>query len=308
MNMDIDRLMNKTIPYELRSILLERTGLDTLPERIWKRMSALNTWGTNAIEGSTLTREETEKLVIDGTSIKGRSISEVLETVQHDRVFRSLPGMVRREISLEMILHMHEQVFFGILPDAGQWRRVNVRIRGASFSPPRMEKVVREMERWATEYRERDIKGGDTFELAASTHFDFEKIHPFSDGNGRIGRLLLNLHFLKRNWPPVHVLPEHRKQYLDGLNRADAEGDLSSLIKLLEKLMGGSLLGLLDEVGTAEDELVTLAEAAENSPYSVKYLGLRCKQGMLPAVRSKRNKWLVSRRVLRLYREHAGRR
>jgi len=306
--MNIIKLMNKNILTELRSVLLERTCLDSLPESTWKRMAALNTWGTNAIEGSTLTRAETERLVIDGTSVKGKPITELLETVQHERVFRTLPGMTGRDITLETILHMHEQVFFGILPDAGQWRRVNVRIRGASFTPPRMEKVFRELEKWTAEYRQRDVDAEDTFVLGARMHFDFERIHPFSDGNGRIGRLLLNLHFLRRNWPPVHILPEHRKEYLDGLNLAQTEGDRSSLVTLFGKLMAASLLDILDEVGTPEDELVPLKEAADHSPYSRKYLALRCKQGMLPAVRRIGKKWLTSRRVLRLYREHAGRR
>ncbi len=306
--MDINKLMNKNILKDLRSVLLERTRLDSLPESTWKRMSALNTWGTNAIEGSTVTREEAECLVIDGTSIKGKPVAEVLETVQHERVFRSLPSLTSRDISLETILGMHEQVFFGIFQDAGQWRRVNVRIKGASFTPPRMEKVVRELEKWTAEYRQRDIDGEDTFLLGARMHFDLERIHPFSDGNGRIGRLLLNLHFLMRNWPPIHVLPEHRKEYLDGLNFSHTEGDLSSLVYLFEKLMGASLLDLLDEVGTSEDELMTLKMAEKHSPYSHNYIALRCKQGMLPAVRRTGNKWLTSGRALRLYGDHAGRR
>ncbi len=300
--------MNYSILYELRSVLLERTNLHNLPESIWKRMGALNTWGTNAIEGSTVTREEAEKLIVHGKSIRGKPVTEVLETVQHERVFRSLPDMTGRDISLEMILEMHERIFYGILPDAGQWRRVNVRIRGATVTPPRMEKVVREMESWTKEYRQRDIEGEETFVLASRMHYDFERIHPFSDGNGRIGRLLLNLHFLKRNWPPVHILPEHRNAYLDGLNRADAEGNLSYLESLLTMLMGASLLDILDEVGTAEDELITIKEAAENSPYSAKYLALRCKQGMIPAVRQGGKKWLTSRRALDLYGKHSGRR
>lgn len=299
--------MKYSILNELRSFLLERTDLHSLPDNIWKRMGALNTWGTNAIEGNTVTRVEAEKLVIEGSSVRGRTVAEVLETVQHERVFRSLPGMTSRDISLEMILQLHERVFYGILPDAGQWRRVNVRISGAAFTPPRMEKVVREMERWTGEYRERDIEGEDTFGLASRMHYEFERIHPFSDGNGRIGRLLLNLHFLKRNWPPVHILPEHRKEYLDGLDRADAAGDQSYLGSLLARLMGASLVSLLDEVGTAEDELITLKEAAENSSYTAKYLALRCNQGMVPAVKQGGKKWLTSRRALDLYGKHSGR-
>jgi len=72
--------------------------------------------------------------------------------------------------------------------------------------------------------------------------------------------------------------------------------------------MSASLIEILDELGTADDELVTLREAAEHSPYSTKYLALRCKQGMLPAARRTGKKWLTSRRSLSLYGKHSGRR
>ncbi len=306
--MSIITIMDKYTLNELRSVLLERTSLRSLPESTWKRISTLNTWGTNAIEGSTVTREEAERIILDGTSVKDRSMAEVLETVQHERVFRSLPGMTGRELSLHTILEMHRNVFFSILRDAGHWRRVNVRIRGASFTPPRMEKVVGRMDEWLKEFGQMDVEGEDTFILGAHMHYGFERIHPFSDGNGRIGRLLLNLFFITRNWPPVHVLPEHRDEYLYSLNLADSEEGLSAMVFLLQKLMASSLLQILDDVGTAEDELFTLKRAAENVPYSQKYLALRCKQGKLAAVRHGGKKWLTSRRALRLYGERIGRR
>jgi len=62
-----------------------------------------------------------------------------------------------------------------------------------------MEKIIGEMDAWLAEYQKRDIEGEDAISLAVWMHFEFERIHPFSDGNGRIGRLLLNLHFLKRS-------------------------------------------------------------------------------------------------------------
>ena len=122
---------------------------------------------------------------------------------------------------------------------------------------------------------------------------------------GRIGRLLMNLHFLKRNWPPIHILPAHRDTYLDSLNSA-AKGDLEPLEDIFKTLMASSLLDLLDQVGTHKDELMSLKEVAEYSPYSEKYLSLRCKQGELPALKSGRE-WRTSKWALALYQEHGGR-
>jgi len=298
--------MNESILETLRSKLLERTSFDKLPESVWKRSAALNTWGTNAIEGNTITWAEAERILFEERSVSGKPIRDVLETIQHEQAFRGLLNRRKREITLQTVLELHDEVFRGILYDAGQWRRVNVRIRGAGFTPPRMEKVQREMKKLISKYRQDDIEGVNVFELGAWMHFNFEWIHPFQDGNGRIGRLLLNLHFLRRNWPPIHVLPRNRKDYLKALNSA-ADEDYYPLVNLLKTLMGASLLGLLDQVGTKKDGLMNLKEAANSSPYSEKYLALRCKQGELPALRSGRE-WRTSERALALYLDIVGRR
>jgi len=297
--------MEQIILDALRSKLLERVRLGTLPESTWKRISVLNTWGTNAIEGSTITRRDAERILLEGKTPGGRPIRDVTETLQHEQIFRNLPGRAEAPITLVTVLELHVGVFRMILPEAGHWRRVNVRIRGARFTPPRMEKVLGEMESWLDAYTERDMNGEDVFTLGAWMHFEFERIHPFSDGNGRAGRLLLNLHFLKRNWPPVHILPANRDDYLDSLNRA-ADGNFVPLENLLRSLMASSLMDLLDQVGTAEDELISLKDAARLSPYSENYLALRCKQGELPSIKSGRE-WRTSSRALALYKQYTGR-
>ena len=132
--------MNKTILESLRSALLERTDILNLPEDILKRTAALNTWGTNAIEGSTIGWEEAEEILLKERSVEGKPIRDVLETIQHERVFCSLAQFPKRVLKLTDILELHEEVFKGVHPQAGQWRMVNVRITEALFKPPRMEK------------------------------------------------------------------------------------------------------------------------------------------------------------------------
>ncbi|TLZ68877.1 MAG: Fic family protein [Methanobacteriota archaeon] len=297
--------MDKTILEPLRQELLTRTPLDTIPAGVWKRAGALNTWGTNAIEGNTLSRREVERVLLEQRSVADRPLHDVLETVQHARAFEELLTRKGKPIRLPTILELHEAVFHGIKDDAGQWRRVNVRIAGTQHVPPRMERVVSMMSEWIESQAKRDTLGEDVFSLAAWMHFGFESIHPFSDGNGRVGRLLLNLHFLKHNWPPVHILPPDRSRYLTSLDMGHA-GTLTDLVEFLELAMGRSLLDLLDQVGTREDELRPLKKLAGKSPYSAKYLGLRASQDRLPALKVSGD-WHTSERAIRVYRELVAR-
>lgn len=293
--------MPNPILLALRDTLLTRAPLDALPAGVWKRTGALNTWGTNAIEGNTLSREEVERVLLKERSVAGRPLRDLLETVQHEQAFEGLLDRRDAPVRAGTARELHEAVFRGIAPDAGQWRRMNVRIAGMSHVPPRMELVSARMAEWEEDYGERDVGGEDVFRLGAWMHFGFEAIHPFSDGNGRVGRLLLNLHFLKHNWPPVHILPPDRARYLRALD-AGHSGEFGGLEGFLEAAMGRSLLDLLDQVGVAEDELRPLRRLAARGPYSAKYLGLRASQERLPAVKVSGD-WMSSPRALRLYRE-----
>ena len=297
--------MNEGILKRLRDSLLTRSPLDQLPDDVWKRTSALNTWGTNAIEGNTLTWHEVERLLIEERSVGNKPVRDVIETLQHEATFGGLLVRRRQRIGLQTVLELHESVFRGVKADAGRWRHVNVRIQGSKHTPPRMEKVVDEMERMLADYDVRDGRGDDIFSLGAWLHHKFESIHPFSDGNGRIGRLLLNLHFLKHNWPPVHILPPDRKRYLSAMEKGHSS-DLSGLVLLLKELTGRSILDLLNQLGTAEDELRPLQYFEAKGPYSAQYLRLRAGQGRLPALKVSGD-WHTSTRALRLYREATGR-
>jgi len=297
--------VKESILLSLRGGLFDRVALDNLPEGVWKRAGALNTWGTNAIEGNTLTWRDVERLLLEERSVSNRPVPDVLETIQHERIFRELLDMRKKPVNLVTVLNLHEGVFRGVKADAGQWRRVNVRIAGSKHIPPRMERVVQSMENWIKEYGARDIGGENVFSLGAWMHHRFESIHPFADGNGRVGRLLLNLHFLRHNWPPLHVLPPDRKTYIGHMEEAH-DGDLSGLTEFFGVLMSRSLLDLLDQVGTDDDELRPLRRFEKATGHTAKYLSLRAGQGVLPAVKVAGD-WYTSLIALKLYNQEVGR-
>jgi Fic family protein len=296
--------MDKNILNELRQAFLDRGGMTSLPGSAQLDLRVQATFGTNAIEGNALTLEEV-RTVVEGQSVGGRPMRDVLEAVQHEQAFRAMLAHPFPQVELVTILRFHEQVFRGILADAGQWRRVNVKIAGGGHIPPRMEKVLPMMDLLEKDYARSDLAGEEAFHLGAELHQRFEMIHPFSDGNGRVGRLLLDLHFLRHNWPPVMIMPSDRKAYLTALEKG-ADGDTALLEGLLRKKMATSLLFLLDKVGTQEDELVPLDRLGSPTEYSAKYLSLRCQQGALPGLLQK-GVWTTSPRALSLYRSHLGR-
>lgn len=307
----------------LRADLAPLTGgYRSFPEDVWKRSGVLNTWGTNAVEGNTLRFEDVERLLIEEQSVSNKPVRDVVETLQHERAFRSLTARRHAPIDLVTVLELHEEVFRG-MPHAspGRWRTGTVFIAGSKHRPPRPEKVVRELEGWLRTYRHRSAPSHDALAAGAWMHHAFEAIHPFQDGNGRVGRLLLNLHLLRAEWPPVHVLPPDRDRYIGALE-AGNDGDLEPLTDYFGVLALRSCLDLLDQVGGPEHELKELRafEGASWNPYSAHYLALRARQGVLGAIpsfatsapsstwrRPGRPRWLTTEAALRHYLDHDAR-
>ncbi len=187
--------------------------------------------------------------------------------------------------------------------NAGQWRRVNARISGSKYSPQRVEKLISLLKKWEQHYVEMEMNCQDVFSQVSEIHFGFESIHPFSDRNGRAGRLLLNIHFLNHNWPLVCIHPHDRNGYPDALEFAH-HNSTDRLTEFLKTNMASSLIFMLGMIGSEDDNLLTLDEAKKTSDtnYSTKYLALKIKQEGLPGIRLS-NMWKTSPVSIGLYRE-----
>ncbi|MCL5783434.1 MAG: Fic family protein [Candidatus Thermoplasmatota archaeon] len=299
--------MDRFILNRLREKVLDRGPIRNIPEKTLQEAFIMNTWGTNAIEGNTLTLEEVAIIIEKGLTVPNRPVRDLLETVQHNSALSELVKGNISEVNMKSALNFHQLIFHGILVDAGQWRRVNVGISGSRYSPPRVEKLLTLLQEWEHNYAAMEMNRKDVFYQAAEMHFGFESIHPFSDGNGRVGRLLINIHFLNHNWPLLNVLPRDRNAYLKALEIAHSKGT-AGLTRFLETNMAKSLIFILEKVGSEENKLMKLSEAKEVSgtDYSTKYLALRINQGELPGIRLN-NAWQTSPAAIRLYREVKGR-
>ena len=298
-------MMRESILAELRRQLLDRCPLTALPEPVLRATAALNTWGSNSIEGNGLSLEDVDRIVLEDMTPGGRSVGDVLETVQHMAAFEGLFGRASEPITTQTAQELHLQVFQGVIHDAGRWRGGDVSVTGSFHTPPHADWVAPMMLEWEHELVEREMGEGNVTATATWMHHRFETIHPFSDGNGRAGRLLLNLYLLRHNWPPVHVLPMDRDRYLDAMGEGHT-GHLPPLAALIRVLLGRSLVLLLDVMGSKEDELLRVSELEKDGPYSAKYLALRASQGELPAV-MRVGRWCTSRRALGMYRRELGR-
>ncbi len=171
------------------------------------------TYSSNAIEGNTLTLKETA-LALEGITIDKKPLKDHLEAVGHRDAFFYIQELVTNNepISEGIIKEIHSLVLIDRPEDKGVYRRIPVRIMGAVHEPPQPYLVPIQMEQLVQEFsnaKQHPIVS------AALFHLKFEGIHPFIDGNGRTGRLVLNLTLMQNGYPPINVKFADRQRYYD---------------------------------------------------------------------------------------------
>ncbi|SMG59128.1 Fic family protein [Paraburkholderia susongensis] len=207
------------------------------------------TYHSNAIEGNTLTLRET-KVVLEGITVGGKSLREHFEATNHRDAILYVEEIVAKNETLSewQIRNIHALVLKAIDDkEAGRYRQENVVIAGASTTPPDFLHVPEEMKR-LVEWCE----GAGTLhpvERAAELHTRFVKIHPFVDGNGRTGRLLLNFELMKAGYPPAIIQKEDRLAYYDALDEACASSNYDAIFTLVAGSVLRSLTTYLDVLG-----------------------------------------------------------
>lgn len=191
------------------------------------------TYNSNAIEGNTLTLKETA-MVLEGMTIDKKPLKYHLEAVGQRDAFLYIEDIASRKTKLceTEIKNIHALVLIDRPEDKGVYRRIPVQIMGAYTQPvqpymiePRMTELLSENEK-----RKRAMH---TIERIALFHLDFEGIHPFIDGNGRTGRLILNLELIRRGYPAINVKFADRKRYYDAFDAYYRDGNAGDMIRLI---------------------------------------------------------------------------
>lgn len=186
------------------------------------------TYTSNAIEGNTLTESETKVIIEDGITIGGKSLREHSEVVGHAKAYDHIYTLLDKSVSEEDVLFLHRLFFKQIdAENAGNYRQKNVIITGTDFLPPDYREISLLMNKHITKWNE-PLLTGHPLERAADLHAEFESIHPFTDGNGRIGRLLMNIFVMKYGYCPVIIPPVSRADYIAAMREAN-KGDLTTL-------------------------------------------------------------------------------
>ena len=200
------------------------------------------TYNSNAIEGNTLTMNET-KVVLEGITIGGKTLREHLEVINHRDAITYVEEIVQMKEPLSewQIKNLHRLVLKGIHDEyAGAYRKEQVFISGATHRPPAHYLIEEKMEQMMNWYLNEGIHLHPV-ERGAMLHAIFVGIHPFIDGNGRTSRLLLNLEVMKDGFPPVIIKVENRLGYYEALDKAHTTEDYSDFIALVEREVEDSL-------------------------------------------------------------------
>lgn len=186
------------------------------------------TYHTNRIEGSSLSEPDTAAILFQNVTLPSKSLVEHLEAKNHQIALLRVFGHIQegKPINERFVLQLHGILMNGIRPDAGTYRRHAVRIVGTYVPTTNPLRVPERMKEIAKSFV-RPSK--DVIKQAADIHARFEQIHPFSDGNGRVGRLLLHAMLLRANLPPSVIRQEKKALYYRYLNKAQMESDLSLL-------------------------------------------------------------------------------
>ena len=202
-------------------------------ERLREEFMVEFTYNSNAIEGNTLTLKETA-LALEGMTIDQKPLKDHLEAVGHRDAFLYVQDIAQNNTPLSeaVIKNIHALVLMNRPEDKGIYRRIPVRIMGAYTEPVQPYLIESKM----TELLKTNEDRANTLHIVeriALFHLEFEGIHPFVDGNGRTGRLIMNLDLIRNGFPPINVKFTDRKRYYDAFDAFYQDNDHIPMTKLI---------------------------------------------------------------------------
>jgi Fic family protein len=207
------------------------------------------TYTSNAIEGNTLTYRETAEVIEHGITVGGKPLRDHLEAVDHYEAILWIRQLAsgQEPISEAVVCELHRRIVARSQPSiAGIYSPHARRIAGSPVVFPNPMKVPSLMEAFGRRLERGPDTADATPDAAFHAHYDLTAIHPFSDGNGRTARLLMNLVLMRGGYPPVAVRPEDRARYLASLEESQLSDDWAPFKAFMSKRLDATLADYLD--------------------------------------------------------------
>lgn len=219
----------------------------TIITELKKRYDVQFTYNSNAIEGNTLTQSETELVLTKGITIGGKTLEEHLEVIGHKEAIDYVETLAQKETDLNEweIKQIHNLILRKMYPqEAGCYRSLDVMAAGTNYRYPPHYGLSQLMDDFVTWLKSDTALSLHPVEYATMAHYRFVSIHPFRDGNGRTGRLLMNLLLLRSGYPIVIINNQIRNDYINAL--AYAQQNLDDLSPLLDLIYDATIVSLMD--------------------------------------------------------------
>ncbi len=300
-------------------------------KQLWDDVWHLEAHHSTALEGNTLVLREVEQLLEQGRAVGSKELKDYMEVLGYSEAARWVyeqgvaPVDHGRDglVSVTEVRYVHERAMSKVweidphpnaFPDEapGSFRQHDIRPFPGGMTPPTHPLVpagvtawVDQVNRFGTTVSKGTLGLIEVPEALAHIHADFERLHPFIDGNGRAGRLLLNLTLTRLGWPPIVIFKEQRRRYLAALDRAD-HGDLGPLGELIARSVVDNLHRLIPNIA-GPAKYVPL-EALADEEFSLAALKQAAGRGRLEAIIGQDGRYRSSRAAVEAYRASKYRR
>jgi Fic family protein len=308
----LNKNIRERIDAKVNQLAMIRPVKTSLIKKLREQFALELTYNSNAIEGNSLTLKETFFVINEGLTIKGKPMRDHLEAKDHFEALEYLYKFAEKEgkqnFSEVTLRTLHQLVLRETeSEEAGKYRTGNVMITGSSHTPPdalEIPQKIKELFEWFRKYKNKI----HIVELSAIVHHKITGIHPFTDGNGRTARLVMNLLLLQNGYPMTVVLNNDRRKYYDALSKAD-RGDYSVFVRFIAQAVERSLNIYIKTLLPAKAEsgkFYPLSTISKQTPYSEKYLNLLSRLGKIEAHKEGRN-WVTTIDAINKYRQERER-